>query len=170
MDDLTIAIVGLGLIGGSIGLDLSGWSRKRIIRGYDLCEKTLALACRKGAVDVACDLEGAVRGADLVFIAVPVRAIPGVFADMRPFLAPGTRIFDTGSVREWVFTEIERDSLPWEYVGFHPMAGKERGGIERATKGLFRGAPLLISPPLLTEGTRALVLEMAQILGSRVFF
>jgi prephenate dehydrogenase len=170
LEKLTIAIIGLGLIGGSIGLELSTWSRKGVIRGYDVSEEALSLAQKRGAVDIALSLEEAVQGANLVFIATPVRAIPEVFRRMKPFLSPGTFIFDLGSVKEWVFEEVKRDTLPWEYVGFHPMGGKERGGIERAEKGLFRDMPVLVSPPSLKESTRELVFEIAGVLGGRVFF
>ncbi|MGC8778130.1 MAG: prephenate dehydrogenase/arogenate dehydrogenase family protein [Candidatus Caldatribacteriaceae bacterium] len=170
MDKLTIAIIGLGLIGGSIGLELASWSRKKVIRGYDVREEVLSAAQKKGAINVALDFEETVQGADLIFIATPVRTIPKVFARMRPFLSPGSLILDLGSVKEWVFEEIKRDTLPWEYVGFHPMGGKEKGGIERAEKGLFRGMPVLVSPPSLRETTRDLIVEVAGIIGGRVFF
>lgn len=170
MEKLTIAIIGLGLVGGSMGLELSTWSRKKVIRGYDVKKEVLSVARKKGAIDVALDFEETVRGADLIFIATPVQVIPEVFARMKPLLSPGSLILDLGSVKEWVFEEIKRDVLPWEYVGFHPMGGKERGGIERAEKGLFRGVPVLVSPPSLRETTRDLISEVASIIGGRVFF
>ncbi len=170
MEKFTIAIVGLGLIGGSLGFDLSRWSKKAVIRGYDVKEEALSVARKRGAIDLALPLEEAVRGADLVFIATPVRAIPQVFSRLRPFLSGDSVVFDLGSVKEWVFRAVSRDTLPWEYVGFHPMGGKEKGGIERAQRGLFTGVPILVSPPHLSERARSLVGEIAEVLGGQVFF
>lgn len=170
MEQLTISIIGLGLIGGSLGMDLSAWSRKKVIRGYDVSPEVVLRALEKGAIDVALDFEEVVRGADVVFLATPVRAIPEVFSQMKPFLSPHTLILDVGSVKEWIFAEIQRDGLPWEYIGFHPMGGKEEGGIENAERGLFRGVPVLVSPVSVSEETRELIFEIAGILGGQVFF
>ncbi|MCX7667772.1 MAG: prephenate dehydrogenase/arogenate dehydrogenase family protein [Atribacterota bacterium] len=170
MEKLTISIVGLGLIGGSLGMDLSTWPRKRVIRGYDVKSEALLVAREKGAIDVALGFEEAIRGTDLVFLATPVSVIPEVFDRMKPFLSPHTLIRDVGSVKEWVCAEIQRDSVPWEYIGFHPMGGKEEGGIENAERGLFRGVPVLVSPTSMGEKTRELIFEIAEVLGGRVFF
>ncbi|MEN3187055.1 MAG: prephenate dehydrogenase/arogenate dehydrogenase family protein [Atribacterota bacterium] len=170
MGTLTISIIGLGLIGGSLGMDLSTWSRKKMIRGYDVKPEVVLVAREKGAIDVALSFEEVVKGADVIFLATPVSAIPGIFNRMKPFLSPHTFIFDVASVKEWIFTEIQRDSLPWEYIGFHPMGGKEEGGIQNAARGLFRGVPILVSPVSMREETRALISEIASVLGGQVFF
>lgn len=170
MERLDIAIVGLGLVGGSLGLDLAGWSRKGIIRGYDRDPAVCSVAQKKGVVDVVFDFQNTIEGADLIFLATPVRAIPEIFLRMKPFLKKNALIFDLGSVKEWTLQQIGQQISPWEYIGFHPMGGKEQGGIKHAQRGLFQGVPILVVPPHLQDNTRDLVWEIAQVLGGRVFF
>lgn len=167
----TIGIVGLGLIGGSLGLDFSLWLKKRRIIGYDRERRIALLAKEKGAVDdLAQSVEEVAREADLLFIATPIREIPKVFSLACPFLRRGTKVFDVGSSKEWVFEEIRPEELGFEYLGFHPMGGAREGGIERAQPGLFRGMPVLVVPKDLPQETKKLVQELGIAIGGKVFF
>lgn len=167
----TIGIVGLGLVGGSLGLDFSLWPKKKCIVGYDRERKTALLAKEKGAVDdLARSVEEVAREADLLFIATPVREIPKVFSLACPFLREGTKVFDVGSSKEWIFKEIRPEKLDFEYLGFHPMGGAREGGIEWAQSGLFRGMPVLVVPKDLPQETKELVQELGTTIGGRVFF
>ncbi len=171
METFTIGIVGLGLVGGSLGLDLSSWEKKRRIIGYDVSKEAARTAREKGAVDVlGTSIEEVAQEADLLFIATPVREIPRVFRTAWPFLREGTRVLDTGSSKEWIFEEIRPETLNVEYIGFHPMGGSQKGGIEEARAGLFRNLPVLVVPAMLREGTRELLVELGSVIGGRVFF
>lgn len=171
METFTIGIVGLGLVGGSLGFDLALWGKKRCIIGYDRVQEVALRAREKGAIEVVAEsIEEVAERADLLFIATPVREIPRVFLAARPFLREGVRVLDTGSSKEWVFQEIRPEGLDVEYVGFHPMGGSREGGIDWARPGLFRGMPVLVIPGRIREETRTLLKELGEVIGGRVFF
>ncbi|MEN3203127.1 MAG: prephenate dehydrogenase/arogenate dehydrogenase family protein [Atribacterota bacterium] len=171
MESFTIGIVGLGLIGGSLGFDLALWKKKRCIIGYDVSWEAAQKAKERGAVDFLGESVGEVAGAsDLFFIATPVREIPRVFHEALPFLREGTRVLDTGSSKEWIFETIHLDEKNIEYVGFHPMGGAVKGGIDQARVGLFRGMPVLVVPATIREETRELLFELGEVIGGKVFF
>lgn len=171
METFTIGIIGLGLVGGSLGLDFAVWAKKEKIIGYDASEEVAQKAKEKGAVDcLGISAAEVAQESDLIFIATPVRKIPQIFRTIQPFLREGARVFDTGSSKEWIFEEIHPENLDVEYIGFHPMGGAERGGIEGARAGLFRNMPLLIVPGKLRDGTEELLLELGEVIGGKVFF
>lgn len=143
-----IALFGVGLIGGSLGL---AWKKNRpgvSIVGYDHPD-VLDRAHERGAVDDrAASVEAALDGADLVVLAVPIGPMLGLLDDIAPHLAPGTRVTDVGSVKQPVAAHA-RAVLPdpAAYVGGHPMAGSERGGIDHADAFLFENATYVLCPP-----------------------
>ena len=137
---MRIAIIGLGLIGGSIGLSLKrdNWRDAEII-GYARRRETSSLALKLGAVDkVELDLRKAVKDADIVIIAVPVLAIKDIFKQIAPVLSDGSIVTDTASTKMQVIQWAE-ELLPSKisFVGGHPMAGKEISGIRAANDDLF---------------------------------
>jgi prephenate dehydrogenase len=164
---LTIAIIGLGLIGGSLGLALKR-AGEGPIAGYALHPRTLALAQERGAIDLARESpEAAVEGAGLVILAAPIRALPRLMARIAPHLLPGAVVTDTAStkarVMAWALVH-----LPGPFVGGHPMAGKEAWGIEAASADLFRGAPYILVPARGTpEGALESLKALAQSVGAR---
>lgn len=171
MEELAIAIIGLGLMGGSLGLELSSWPRTKFIKGYDIDRKAAEKAKELGAVNfVSPSLEEAAQGVDLVFLSLPVMSVPPVFLELRPHLSPSTRVLDLGSTREWVWGEISPALQGLEYSGFHPMGGGERSGIEHARKGILRNVPILVSPPPVSESGKNMVEEIARFLEGQVFF
>lgn len=171
MEGFTIGIVGLGLVGGSLGLDLALWEKKRCIIGYDISQEVAWKAKEKGAVDcIGRSIQEVAEASDLFFIATPVREIPQVFKSAWPFLPEGARVLDTGSSKEWIFETIHPEDRNVEYIGFHPMGGAEKGGIERARAGLFRNAPILVVPAAIRKGTEELLLELGEVVGGKVFF
>lgn len=146
----TVAIIGLGLIGGSFaaGLRQRGLAT-RIVAGSRSArtrEKGLAL----GIVDEACDdFAAAVRGADLVFVAVPVSAMEDTLRALAPGLAPGAVITDGGSVKGSVIAAARRALSPEamrRFVPGHPIAGKERSGVEAADCDLYRHHRVILTP------------------------
>lgn len=135
-----IAIIGLGLIGGSIGLALKRKkSTSSEIVGYARHSDTLSQACRQGAIDRGEETpEAAVNGAGMVIIATPVMGIKEILPRIAGHLSPGCVVTDTASTKECVMKWAEEYLPPTvHFVGGHPMAGKEQTGIEAADANLF---------------------------------
>jgi prephenate dehydrogenase len=145
-----LTIIGTGLIGGSLGLALkhSGFAGRII--GCDRPE-VLARAHERGAIDAAeGSAEAAIRGSDIVVLATPVTSIIDHIARLAPILPPGTLLTDTGSTKAEIVHQAHRvfgDSTSMRFLGGHPMAGKERGGIGRAEANLFSEATWILTPP-----------------------
>ncbi len=171
MIEKRIAIIGLGLIGGSLGLALKRAMRDRIeIVGFTRRTETAAKAERIGAVDRAEGALGsAVREADIVFLATPVMAMEGLLRDMAPDLSPGTLVSDVGSTKARII-EWARKHLPPEtvFIGGHPMTGKESSGIEQADAALFTDAVYCLTPSANADRAALESLEaLIRVIGAR---
>ena len=145
-----IGLIGLGLIGGSLGLALRGAKPDRVVVGYAPRASTRVEALRVRAIDVeAHSVIDAVKGADLVIISVPVVSTRRVFEEIAPHLSPGTVVTDVGSTKAQVLAWAD-ELLPAgvHFVGGHPMAGKETSGIKAAQADLFQGCTYCIMPSL----------------------
>lgn len=141
METLHLAIIGVGLIGGSFGLAVKEKLRERVhITGLCRSRSSIEAALRRGAVDEAsADAASAVRGADIVYLSTPVLQMVSMVETIRPFLKKGAVVTDAGSTKEYLWNEIP-PRLPEGvyYVSGHPMTGKEKSGVEAADKDLFR--------------------------------
>lgn len=141
METLHLAIIGVGLIGGSFGLAVKEKLRERVhITGLCRSRSSIEAALRRGAVDEAsADAASAVRGADIVYLSTPVLQMVPMVETIRPFLKKGAVVTDAGSTKEYLWNEIP-PRLPEGvyYVSGHPMTGKEKSGVEAADKDLFR--------------------------------
>jgi len=168
----TIAIIGLGLMGGSLAFDLSEWKKKSTITGYDINEETQKWCQRMGIIDrFSRSPEEAVEGADLVFIATPVRTIPAIYSTIRSYLTSKTITFDLGSTRQWIFQHLLPRPEDRLYCGFHPMGGSEKNGVQYARRRLFAGVPVLVTPyQFLVSEKKQLIEEIAHCMESQVFF
>lgn len=147
MTHLRITIIGVGLIGGSLGLALKA-DGNADITGVDGDRAGLDAAVARGAIDRGTtDAVAGVAGADIVILCTPVLQIPGLVARIAPHLRPGAIITDVGSTKRYVGEQITR-LLPAgvHYVGGHPMAGREKSGIAAADGGLFRGKWYIFTP------------------------
>jgi prephenate dehydrogenase len=143
-----ISIIGLGLIGGSLGLALRSALQDCIVTGWDRTHESGVQAQARGAVDeVAPSLAEAVRPAELVVIATPVMAVRPILEMIAPHLKEGAIITDVASTKTHVL-EWAQAVLPStvSFVGGHPMAGSERHGIEHARADLFRDAVYCLTP------------------------
>jgi arogenate dehydrogenase (NADP+) len=162
----TIAIVGLGLIGGSLGLDLTrlGYS----VLGITRRAETAQMALEKGAVHRASTDHHLVAEADVVFICTPMDGVIPMAEALVPHLREHTILTDVGSVKGILVRAIE---ARWpEFIGGHPMAGKAEAGLAVAEANLFRGRPYVLTPTAHTSD-RAIttVADIAQQLGALLY-
>lgn len=142
-----VAIVGVGLIGGSIGLAIRRRVRGTRVVGVDR-RRVLQRALARRAIDLGrVSLPGGLRGADLVILALPVQGILAVLPRLARHLGPKTLVTDVGSTKELIVAQARRCGLGDRFVGGHPMAGLERSGVEHAEARLLTGAPWILCPP-----------------------
>jgi prephenate dehydrogenase len=159
-----VALIGTGLIGGSIGLALT---RAGVtVRAYDVDpEQAAALVAMGGAADVADSLEGAASEAEIVIVATPVGRVAELVVEALD--AGATVVTDVGSVKGPILREVElaRPDLATRFVGGHPMAGSEQDGLAGAEVDLFAGATWVLTPTERTDAdahtaVRSLVAEL----------
>ena len=165
MSRTRVAILGLGLIGGSLGLALRQAGPEQVeVTGFARRATTGELALQMGAVDKLADTpQAAVQDADFVFLCTPVLQMLPMAEAVLPVMKPGAVLTDVGSTKGWFVQKI-RSLLPQHihYIGGHPMAGRERSGMEAAQADLFRDkwfifTPLPDTPPELMHRLRQLV-------------
>lgn len=163
---MKIGIVGLGLIGGSLGLALR--SQDHTVLGVSRQPQTCQRAIARGAVDDASLSLSLIQSVDVVFLCTPLAAMQATVVELVPHLAPETVLTDVGSVKGWV---VETIAPLWSnFVGGHPMAGTAESGIEAALPDLFINAPYVLTPTETTP-TRAvqLVEELVRPLQTRIY-
>ncbi|WP_445176510.1 prephenate/arogenate dehydrogenase [Microcoleus sp.] len=163
---MNIGIVGLGLIGGSIGLDLR--SRGFDVFGVSSRQQTCDRAQARGVVNEASIHLSLMAAADVVFICTPLGSIEPIVRDLVPYLSPNTIVTDVGSVKTPIVQALS--SLWQNFVGGHPMAGTAESGIEAAVPDLFVGRPYVLTPqPQTPTAAVARVEEIARLLGASVY-
>ena len=143
-----IAIMGLGLMGGSLGLALKRRGGQTSIAGYARRAEVRSAALEGGVVDeVFSDPAAAVVEAELVVFCVPVLTIPGLVEACRTQLRPGAIVTDVASTKselvQMVETVLERSDAA--FVGSHPMAGSDETGLQAADKELYDGATVIVT-------------------------
>ncbi|MGB0910796.1 MAG: prephenate dehydrogenase [Nitrospirales bacterium] len=148
-----VVIVGVGLIGGSLGLILKQKQLATTIVGVGRRIENLTLAVKLGAIDsYESKAQEAVKDADLVILATPVDTYTAHIKEWGESLSPQTIVSDVGSVKGHLVEEAEQ-LLPQHvrFVGAHPIAGREKSGVAYATADLFQGARCLITPTKRTD-------------------
>lgn len=166
-----LVIVGVGLIGGSLGLAARARGLVGEVVGFGRTEANLRVALERGIIDsYTFDPAEAGRGADLLLLAVPVAAMRRAAEQFVPFLPPGCVVTDAGSVKEPVVRTMEAllpPALP--FVGAHPVAGTEHAGAAAAFATLFEGRRCLLTPtPRTDPGALARVRALWEGVGMRV--
>ena len=168
-----VAIIGLGLIGGSLGLALHKAKAAQQVVGHDMGKGVSDRARKIGAIDAAYNtLADTVRGADLIIFATPVGAMRALLQNSAPYLTPGAVVTDVASTKVQVISWAE-EFLPStvSFVGGHPMAGKEVSGVEAGDADLFKNRIYCLTP---TPRTKPSAVEKVSILvesiGARIRF
>lgn len=145
----SVAIVGTGLIGASIGLALREAGFTGAITGIDASGDELATAHGIGAIDHAArspeQHRAAIEQADVIVLAVPVLGIMDWMKQIAPLLREGQLVTDVGSTKAKI-SILAQSLMPRRFLPGHPMAGKESGGAAQAEASLFRGATWLFTP------------------------
>ena len=150
-----VAVIGVGLIGGSIGLAVKKRRAGIEITGVFRRRTTLNKALKAKAVDKAVmSVREGVMGADLIIVAAPVRSIPALIKEAAMYAKKGAVITDAGSTKSWIVNNVEKilkGSRGVYFVGSHPMAGSERAGVEYARADLFAGTPCIVTKDAKTN-------------------
>ena len=167
-----LTLIGCGLMGGSFALALRQAGLVDHVVGFSASEGTRAKALKLGVIDSASGSAAeAVQGADLVLVAVPVRATEATLRAIDPVLSPAALVMDVGSTKGDVVAaaRVALSTRLANFVPAHPIAGKEVAGIEHADANLYQDRQLILTP--LPENPADRVLQAAQVwqaLGSRV--
>lgn len=140
-------IIGLGMMGGSLGMALGRYGVVKDRWGYDCDENVMEEARKRDAVDQTGELPAALEAADLVVLALPVRQASEMVRQIAPLLKPGAIVTDVGSTKKTFLAAMNR-WLPRGIVavGGHPMAGSEKAGIQAADPLLLENAVYLLTP------------------------
>lgn len=146
---MKLALIGVGLIGGSFALALRAAGRVDRVVGFDSCSETLGRALQLGVIDeIAASAATVVKHADVVVVATPVGAIHKVLRAIAPNLPIAAIVTDVGSTKAGVIEGARRElgSLFERFVPGHPIAGREHSGIEYADATLFNGKVFISTP------------------------
>jgi len=162
----TVAIFGVGLIGGSFGLAL----RKAGFHGEILgvsSDAALQAGLERGAIDRAATFEEAARAADLLYLAQPIGRILDALHHLDALVRPDALITDAGSTKHMIVSEARRLVDRCQFLGGHPLAGKEKRGAGEADADLFRGRTYVLTPgspeELETSAAREFIGWLARI-------
>lgn len=150
-----VTIVGVGLMGGSLGMAIKKHRLAREVIGLSHRQAALAQAVKNKAIDVPClDVKKAISNADLVVLAAPVDSIIKLFTTIDPYLKRGCIVTDVGSAKATIAESAEKFlSAPAFFVGAHPLAGSERKGVVNATPDLFEGSTCIMTPTSKTNNS-----------------
>ena len=143
-----ISIIGLGVIGGSLGKAIKAKQPQLKVVGVDMSMEIVTEAHKRGIIDYGTDqASSGVENADLVFLAVPLAAIPDTCRKIAPFLKDGAIVTDVGSTKENMVKLME-ELLPRSvsFIGGHPMAGSEKWGLHGVNELLFENAIYILTP------------------------
>jgi len=149
----TIAIVGVGLLGGSLAAAFKQQSGDYKVVGYNHNPGAVEEGIKRGFIDTAApSIEEAAAAADIIFICVPVGHIPEYAVRAAKSAKPGAIITDVGSTKRTIVEEVE-PHVPGgvHFIGGHPMAGSEKTGVAAANPALFKNAHYLLTPTQKTD-------------------
>ena len=161
-----VAVIGLGLIGGSLAAALRESGEVGEVFGVERDAQSLRFAIENGITDAgASEIGPGISGSEIVVVATYVDTIAQVANEVSGFVSPGTVVCDVGSVKASIVREMEDAPRNIRFVGAHPIAGKETSGVTESDPGLFSGKRCVVTP---TESTDPEALSMIKTLFSLV--
>ena len=161
-----VAVIGLGLIGGSLAAALRDSGEVGEVFGVERDSESLRFALENGIADTgSSEIGPGISGSEIVVVATYVDTIARVAEEVSGVVSPGTVVCDTGSVKAPVVREMEKDPRNIRFVGAHPIAGKETSGVRESDPGLFSGKKCVVTP---VESTCPEALSMVKTLFSLV--
>jgi prephenate dehydrogenase len=165
--DIQIAVVGLGLMGGSLAGALRG--QCQTVVGVSRRSETIETGLALGLIDRGTtDLASGVRDADVVVLATPVRVILRLLDEIGPLLAEGCLLMDLGSTKAQIVAQMEKLPAHVQPLGGHPMCGKEIAGISAADPALYRGCTFILTPlPRTAAASLALGRALVTAVGAQ---
>ena len=142
-----VAVIGLGLIGGSLAAALRESGEVGEVFGVERDAESLRFALENGIADAgSSEIGPGVSGSEIVIVATYVDSIARVAGEVSGFVSPGTVVCDVGSVKAPVVREMEKGPGNIRFVGAHPIAGKETSGVRESDPGLFSGKRCVVTP------------------------
>ncbi|MCF7669774.1 MAG: prephenate dehydrogenase/arogenate dehydrogenase family protein [Verrucomicrobia bacterium] len=144
-----VTLIGVGLLGGSLGSALKHYNLAESVFGFVRREASIRECLDKGAVDVATlDLEEAVSDAEIIVLCTPPSKMYELTERMLPSLAPGTIVTDVGSVKTSIVNNLHPlvNRGGCRFIGSHPMAGAEKTGVSNAAYDLFKNTSCIVTP------------------------
>ena len=165
-----VAIIGLGLLGGSVGLAVREHLPDVTTAGFDQDEATRLRAAERGLVTEVCSSAAeVVQDADLVILCVPVGAMGAAAAEIAPHLAPGVVVSDVGSSKQTVAEALAKALPGVAVIPAHPVAGTERSGADAGFASLFQQRWCIITPPADVDPEKLAALRAFwEALGAKV--
>lgn len=164
-------IIGLGLIGGSMAIDLRRSGLATHLVGVEQNDRNAARALELGLVDEILTLQEAVQGANLVITAIPVNAIRSVLLKTLDLVSKETIVVDTGSTKSQICKAVENHRSRSQFIAAHPIAGTENSGPDAAFSGLFNGKTNIICEQEKSSASAlALAQQIFDALGMRTIF
>ncbi len=161
-----VAVVGLGLIGGSLAAALRESGEIGEIFGVERDAESLRFALESGIADAgASEIGPGMAGSEIVVVATYVNTIARVAEEVSGFVSPGTVVCDVGSVKASIVREMEKGPRNIRFVGAHPIAGRETSGVMESDPGLFSGKRCVVTP---VESTSPEALSVVKTLFSLV--
>jgi prephenate dehydrogenase len=168
-----VAILGLGLIGASLGLALKRDPSPPRVVGFDIRSESLRSAARSGAIDRSCGtLPEVCRGSDVVVLAAPVQAILELIPEIGPHLSEGTLVTDMGGTKSEIVRVAETALPPGVgFVGGHPLTGRLTVGVGQASASLYPGARYCLTPSATTpDWAVERAIELVERVGAQPLF
>lgn len=168
---MNIAVIGVGLIGGSIALKLRDQGVVQRVFGVDESERHLHTALERGIIDEAAPLESAVRQADLIILAIPVDRARKLLPSVLDMVTEKQTVMDVGSTKFGITEQVKAHANRKRFVAFHPMWGTENSGPEAAVTESFAGkAAVICNGEESSEDALQTVKTVAEKLGMHLIF
>jgi prephenate dehydrogenase len=168
---MKVTIIGLGLIGGSIAIDLRKKKFATELIGTDINEMNAREALTLGLVDKIDNLDSAVSGSDVVIIAIPVDKVKEILPKVLDRISENTSVTDVGSTKRDILKSVENHPRRKNYVPAHPMSGTENYGPSAAIEGLFKGKICIICDQEKSGPQHlALIEKMIHLIGMNIAY